>query len=140
MKPGVDYIGVGVGAFIFNDTNAFLMMKRGAHAKNEAGSWMLPGGAVEFGETLQQAIIREVKEEFDIDIVVDKQFITVNHILPDEHQHWVAVHFLTRIQNGTAKILEPDRCDEIRWVTLDNLPSPIAVVNRESIAALIKRN
>ncbi len=48
MRKGVDYIGVGVGGVIFNDEGKVFLAKRGAAARNEAGKWEFPGGAVEF--------------------------------------------------------------------------------------------
>ncbi len=42
---GKDYIGVGVGAMIFNDKGELLLAKRGQAAKNERGCWEIPGGS-----------------------------------------------------------------------------------------------
>ena len=50
MRKGIDYIGVGVGAAIFNKEGKFLLTLRGREAKNERGKWEIPGGSVEFGE------------------------------------------------------------------------------------------
>ncbi|MBD3279522.1 MAG: NUDIX domain-containing protein, partial [Candidatus Pacebacteria bacterium] len=61
-KAGKDHIGVGVGALIFNDEGHLLLTLRGEKAKNERGKWEIPGGAVEFGETIEQALKREMKE------------------------------------------------------------------------------
>ena len=63
MKKGVDYIGVGVGAAIFNREGKLFLTLRGKKAKNERGKWEIPGGGVEFGETFEQALKRELKEE-----------------------------------------------------------------------------
>lgn len=68
MKIGTDCIGVGVGALIFNDEGMILLALRGSDAKNERGKWEIPGGAVEFGETLEDALKREVKEEINVEI------------------------------------------------------------------------
>ncbi len=88
MKPGIDYIGVGVGALIFNDEGKIFLTLRGPKAKNERGKWEIPGGAVEFGETFEQAIVREIFEEHGIHIKVKKLLDICSHIIPDEHQHW----------------------------------------------------
>lgn len=82
MKKGIDYIGVGVGAVIFNQNGGIFLAKRGKEARNERSRWEFPGGGVEFGETLENAIVREVKEEYDfqIEVLLD----VVNHIIPDE--------------------------------------------------------
>ena len=66
FKIGQDCIGVGAGALILNDLEQILLTLRGKAAKNEVGKWELPGGAVEFGETIEQALKREVKEELKL--------------------------------------------------------------------------
>ena len=56
MKAGIDYIGVGVGAMVFNDDGHVFLSQRGKLAKNERGTWEFPGGKVEFGEKLADAV------------------------------------------------------------------------------------
>ena len=73
MKRGVDYIGVGVGAIIVDDKGRVFLAKRGAKAQNERGLWEFPGGAVEFGETLRDALKREIREEYGVTIEVGDQ-------------------------------------------------------------------
>ena len=70
MKRGVDYIGVGVGAVIVDSQGRLFLARRGPKAKNERGLWEFPGGSVEFGERLAEALQREMKEEYGIEIAV----------------------------------------------------------------------
>ncbi len=131
MKPGIDYIGVSVGAIIFNDEGKILLCKRSQNAKNERGCWEAPGGAVEFGETLEHAIVREIKEELGVELKLLKQMPAANHIIPAEHQHWIPSAFISRIKDGKKpKIMEPDKCDEIGWFPLDNLPSLLSIITK----------
>lgn len=46
MKKGIDYIGVAVGAMIFNEEGKLFLTKRGKKARNERGCWEIPGGGV----------------------------------------------------------------------------------------------
>ena len=69
MKQGIDYIGIGVGAAIFNKQGKVFITLRGKKAKNERGKWEIPGGSVEFGETMEQALKREIMEEHGIEIL-----------------------------------------------------------------------
>ena len=126
MKPGTDYIGTGVGAFILNDEGELFLMKRGPESKNEVGYWTVPGGTVEFGEALRDAVVREVREEIGVDIELDGQLPAVDHILPKEKQHWVTTIFPARIIFGTPEILEPSKCSDIGWYPLEALPTPLA--------------
>ncbi len=61
MKRGIDYIGVGVGAVILDEQGRLFLARRGPQAKNERGLWEFPGGSVEFGERLAEALRREMR-------------------------------------------------------------------------------
>ncbi len=121
MKKGVDYIGVGVGAMIFNSEGKVFIAKRGKKARNEAGKWDFPGGAVEFGEACEDAIIREIKEEFDMDIEINEMLGVCNHIIKKENQHWVSPSYIAYHVSGKIKIMEPDKNSEFRWVNLSEI-------------------
>jgi mutator protein MutT len=140
MKPGVDYIGVAAGVFIINDEGKVFLTKRSKHTTNERGTWEIPGGKVNFGETLQDAAKREAKEEYDIDIEILEQFPAQNHLIPEEKQHWVPTCFLCNIVgNKKPRIMEPDKCDEIGWFVFTNLPEPLSIITKIDIAEYQKR-
>lgn len=140
MKKGVDYIGVGVGAAIFDVDGKLFITKRGEKAKNERGKWEIPGGSVEFGETFEQAIKREVMEELGIEIEVLDLLGICDHLIPDEHQHWVAPTFLCRIAKSKPKILEPEKCAEIGWFTIEEAEKlPLSIVTKFDIEQLKKK-
>ncbi len=135
MQPGIDYIGVSVGAIILNERDEFFMSQRGQKARNERGCWEFPGGRVEYGETLQAAIVREILEEFGITIAIERFLATDDHILPDEKQHWVATTYITRLATGIPQILEPEKCAAIGWFTLATLPQPLSLITQYNITA-----
>ena len=122
MKRGTDYIGVGVGAVILNNEGELFLSQRGPLSKNERGLWEFPGGSVEFGETLADALKREMLEEYGIQIEVGELLDVVDHILPDEKQHWVSPAYLCCIVQGTPAIREPGKCSQIGWFRLDEIP------------------
>ncbi len=130
MKKGIDYVGVSVGVMILNSKGEVFLTKRGKKAKNERGCWENPGGGVEFGETLEKAVKREIKEEHGIEIELLEQFPTQDHIIPKEKQHWIATTFLAKIKKGKPKILEPDKCDAIGWFPLNKLPKPLSLITK----------
>lgn len=130
MKRGIDYIGVGVGAIIVKDTGMLFLAKRGNNAKNERGCWEFPGGSVEFGETLAQALRREMREEFCVEIEVGELLDVVDHILPEEGQHWVSPTYICRIVSGEPIIVEPEKCAEIGWFFPDDIPEPLSIISR----------
>ena len=131
MKRGVDYIGVGVGAAIFNEEGKLFLARRGPKAKNERGKWDCPGGGVEFGETCAASLKREMQEEHDIDIEILELLGVCDHIIPDEGQHWVSPTYICRIAKGKPKIVEAEKCDSIGWFTFEEateLPLTITTV------------
>ncbi len=134
MKKGVNYIGIAVGALIFNDKHEIFLTKRGCEARNERGCWEAPGGGVKFNETLQHAIKREIKEEYAVDIKLLKQLPAQNHILLKEKQHWVPSCFISKVKkNQSPKIMEPHKCDAIGWFSLDKLPRPLSIITKLDI-------
>ncbi len=119
MKKGVDYIGVAVGAVIVNREGKILMGLRGRAVRNEAGKWECPGGGVDFGEKLEDTVVREALEEFGITVKVVELLGVCDHFIPGEHQHWVSPVYLCTLESGEPKILEPTKCVQFGWFTLD---------------------
>jgi len=135
MKAGVDFIGVSVGAMIINADGKLLLCKRSKTARNEQGQWEIPGGEVEFGEKLTDAIKREMGEELDIDIELIKQLPAADHIIPADHQHWVPTTFLAKLKGkNSPHIMEPHKCDAVGWFSFDKLPTPLTIITRIDVA------
>ena len=140
MRVGIDYIGVGVGAIIFDEQGRIFLAKRGVEARNERNQWEFPGGGVEFGETLVHAIVREIAEEYGFEIKVEKLLDVVDHIIPYEHQHWVSPVFICRVKGGTPHIREPRKCNEIGWFVLDQIPvANLTSASKKSLESLKRK-
>lgn len=130
LRRGIDYIGVGVGALIVDANGRLFLSRRGAESKNERGLWEFHGGSVEFGEKLADALRREMLEEYGIEIQVGELLDVVDHILPDEKQHWVSPAFVCTISSGEPRILEPEKCAEIGWFAPDQMPAGLTMITR----------
>ncbi len=140
MKKGVDYIGVGVGAVIVDGDGKVFLARRGREVRNESGKWEFPGGGIEFGETMEHALIREVREEYGFQIEVMELLDVVDHIIPAERQHWISPTFLCRPKSGTPSIREPHKCTEIGWFTLDAIPEgQLTIASRKSLESFRKK-
>ena len=118
MKKGVDFIGVGVGAIIVNSEGKLFLAKRGREVRNESGKWEFPGGGVEFGDTLEATLKREIMEEYGVGIKVGELLDVCDHIISAEHQHWVSPSYICSVVAGEPKICEPHKCDEIGWFSV----------------------
>lgn len=92
--------------------------------------WEFPGGKIEKGETKKEALIREIKEELDVEINPYEFLITVEYTYPNFH---LIMHcFLSEITNGEIKLLEHNDCKWLNIDELDNLnwlPADIDVLN-----------
>lgn len=140
MKRGVDYIGVGTGAMIFNTEGKVFIAQRGPKARNERGKWDFPGGSVEFGETCEDAIKREIKEEFDFDIEVIELLEVIDHIIREEGQHWVSPSWIALYESGEPKIMEPDKNTEFRWEWLDDINADeLTSASRKNFETYVKK-
>ena len=120
MKPYPDRPVVGVGAVVL-DGDRVLLIKRG-HAPLK-GQWSLPGGGVEIGETLEQAIAREVLEETGLSVDVGPIVEVLDRISRDaegrvEH-HFVLVDFVCRPGGGVLR--GASDADDAAWVALGDL-------------------
>lgn len=144
MKPGIDYIGVSAGVIILNDKNEILLSKRSKKTRNEQGKWEAPGGVVHFFETREQTVKREIKEELGIEIEIIEPLHTSDEILKKDKQHWVPTTYITRIKkNQTPKIMEPEKCDEIGWFDLKDVPKNLSYITKLDIKEYkkyLKRN
>lgn len=140
MKKGIDYIGVGVGAVIMSEDGRVFLARRGREARNESGKWEFPGGGVEFGETMERALAREVMEEYGFEIEVMELLDVVDHLIPAENQHWISPTFLCKHKGGTPAIKEPHKCHEIGWFELDKIPEQeLTIASKKSLESLRKK-
>jgi 8-oxo-dGTP diphosphatase len=133
MKPGRDYVGIGVGAIVFDDEGRVFLAQRGPSAWNERGTWEFPGGKVSFGEKLVEAVTREFAEEYGMKIEVTELLGVNDHILAVENEHWVSPTYLARHISGEPRILEPEKCTAIGWFALSELPEPLSQVTQDDL-------
>jgi ADP-ribose pyrophosphatase YjhB (NUDIX family) len=105
--------------------SGIILIKR----KNPPYGWALPGGFVDCGESLEQAAIREAKEETSLGITLLSQFHTYSDPTRDFRKHTISTVFIARAE-GTP--VAADDAEEIGIFTRDTLPSPLAF-DHESI-------
>ena len=138
MKIGTDCIGVGCGALIINDRGETLLLKRTSKTRNEAGFWSKPGGGVEFGEKIEDALKREIKEELGVEVEITKFLGFTDSIMKAENQHWVSFNYLAKIAKGEPKNLEPEKHEEMKWFKFTELPENINEYTLEAIKEYLK--
>ena len=103
-----------VAAVIEKDDKIFCAQRN--LAKSMGGKWEFPGGKIEEGETNEEALVREISEEFDSEIKVNEYIMTVEHDYPTFH---ITMHaYLCSLVNGELTLKEHN--DSI-WLTKENL-------------------
>lgn len=137
LRRGFDHIGVGVCAVIHDGKGKILLMKRGPKARDEHGRWDICGGAIEFGESIDKAIRRELKEELCTK-ALEIDFLTV-YDAHREHDgkktHWVQIIHAVRVDPARVSIGEPHKIAEIGWFSADKLPRPLHSQFDKSVGA-----
>ena len=106
---------VGVGAIILRGDQILLEKRKNAPGK---GKWSVPGGLVELGENIEQAVVREVKEETGLDVCEPRLIDVVDHISLGERgavrYHFVIVDYLVTVKSGKLKAASD--ADALKWV------------------------
>jgi ADP-ribose pyrophosphatase YjhB (NUDIX family) len=96
---------VGVGAVIVDDEGKVVLIRR--RYEPLKGEWSLPGGGVEVGETLAEAVAREIREETGLDVEVGPVIEVFDRITRDEGErvryHYVLIDYLCRPVGGTLR-------------------------------------
>ncbi|XP_073131655.1 nudix hydrolase 1-like [Henckelia pumila] len=116
---------VCVAVFLFKGTKVLLGRRRAAVG---FGTFSLPGGHLEFGESFEECAAREVKEETGLDIT-GMEFVKVtNDVLSEPKSVQLIVVLLRAVLSDgsqTPANLEPEKCDGWDWYDWDHLPQPL---------------
>ena len=122
---------IEVVAGVIKDGGRIFATQRGYG--DQKGGWEFPGGKMEPGETPEQALVRELKEELDVEVSVGEKICTVEYDYPKFH---LTMHcFWATIVSGEIKLLEHE---DAKWLDRENLnsvnwlPADIEVVKQLS--------
>lgn len=119
-----------VAALIW-DGDRFLACQRPAN-KARGLLWEFVGGKVEAGETKEEALIRECREELDVTVAVEDIFMEVTHEYPDLTVHLTLFH--AKIAEGVPKKLEHN---DIQWLTIEEIDRyPFCPADEDILARL----
>lgn len=102
-----------VRAYIQNSDGQILFLKKTDNQKIAAGLWVLPGGAIEFGETPEVSLARELKEEINFDITKCELLGTDTRIISSTH--WLGLFYKVYGNNDQICNMEPSKHSELVW-------------------------
>ena len=112
-----------------------ILMLRRAHTGYQDGNYSLVAGHHEDGESLTHTAVREAKEEAGVDI--EPQNLSLKVLVhKKEADERIAVFFAVHHWSGEIQNMEPDKCDDLSWFALDNLPSNTIPYIRAALDAL----
>ncbi len=108
---------LGIGAVIVCNGKILLEKRKGEPGR---GKWSIPGGLVELGETVEQTVMREIREETGLDVEKPELIDVVNYIIVDGNSrvkyHFVMIDYFVKLRGGTLKAA--DDAAELKWVPL----------------------
>lgn len=119
-----------VAGIIRNKDNKILIAQRNMK-KSQGGLWEFPGGKIENNETMEEAIVREIKEELDMNIVFESYFDEKKYIYPEKEINLIALN--CRIVGEKYNVLEHEK---VEWITVEQFdnfefaPADVYFVNK----------
>jgi 8-oxo-dGTP diphosphatase len=120
MRPALPL--VGVGAIVLREGKVLLGKRLGSHG---AGSWALPGGHLEFGETVEACARREVLEECGLELGVVVPGPYTSDVFEEAGRHYVTLFVIAQSAAGEPQCLEPTKCAGWCWFAWGDLPRPL---------------
>lgn len=125
---------LGVRAFVINEKRQIVLVRH-TYVKG----WHLPGGGVEAGETVEQAIVKELKEEANVTVLSRPQLLSFHKNLKASKRDHVALFVVLDFQAGPTPA--PNReIAEVDWFDLDALPANVTPSTRKRIAEYLNGN
>lgn len=115
-------VKVGVGVIVQRSGRVLLGLRQGSHG---AGTWALPGGHLEFGETIEDCARRETLEESGLVLTDIRSGPFTSDVFEAEGKHYVTLFVLARSEQGEPQICEPDKCQRWDWFDWTELPQPL---------------
>jgi len=116
--------------------NSILLLRRFNTGLHD-GEYDFPAGHVDSGETFSEAVFREVKEEVGIDI--EPKDLELIHVIHKKQSDQKRIEIYFRINNWKSepKIMEPNKCDDLKWFSLDELPKNFMPHSRQALKCIL---
>lgn len=127
MKIGVDYIGITTPFYCHDGNGKLLLHKRSENCRDEHNRWDPGSGKLEHGLSIEENILKEIKEEYGCDGEVS-EILPAHDIFREQEgirTHWIAIPGFVKVDASQVRINEPDKILEIGWFSLDELPEPL---------------
>ena len=121
------YVRPSAAGFILNDKGQIYLMRRGQEPHR--GKWMMPGGHMKVGETIEECVKREIKEEVGMDVEIEKLFTVYSDPTQDLRHHALVVFFIVKLIS--QENIETIETMESKWFDLKDVPEDLAYHHRK---------
>ncbi|MFA5933213.1 MAG: NUDIX hydrolase [Microgenomates group bacterium] len=113
---------VGVGIIVRKDNKVLVGKRKSKHGKE---TWGFPGGHLEFMESIEDCVTREVFEETSILVKNIKFASLTNDLFKDSNKHYITIYMVCDFHKGKVKNTEPDKSGKWHWFAWNELPTPL---------------
>ncbi|WP_352419068.1 NUDIX domain-containing protein [Proteiniborus sp.] len=113
-----------------------ILLHRRKNTGYQDGKWdIAASGHVDEGETAKMAVVRECAEELGIDVkIIDLSFVHLSHRISNNGgKAYYDIYFVVNRYDGIPKIMEPDKCSELRWFKINDLPNDIIDIRKAAL-------
>jgi len=127
MIKGQDYTGITIVYLCHDGQGNILLNKRSKKCRDEHGRFDCGGGGLDFDDTVEHTLSKELKEEYCTEIKKSEflGYRDVHRTHEGKKTHWIALDFLIEVDKEKVQNGEPHKFDEVSWFTLDTLPEPL---------------
>lgn len=115
------------------DGDVQILLHRRKNTGYQDGKWDIAGsGHVDEGETAKMAVVRECTEELGIDVkIIDLSFVHLSHRVSNNGgRTYYDIYFVVNKYDGAPKIMESDKCSELKWFKINDLPDEIIDIRK----------
>jgi 8-oxo-dGTP diphosphatase len=120
---------VGVGVIILRDGKILIGERTGNHG---SGTFMIPGGHVEFGETFEDTARKEVEEETGLKNIQIKGLVSISNAISYD-KHYISVGMLAESTDGEPFNAEPDKSRNWQWYDIKDIPQNLFLPTKKVI-------
>ncbi len=126
LTKGEDHIGIGIIYYCHDGNGKVVMSKRSKNTRDEHGRWDIGGGAVEFGETVEDTLRKEIKEEYCTDVVSYEYlgYRDVHRVHNGRKTHWITLDFKVLIDPKKVANGEPHKFEDVSMFSVGAFPTP----------------
>ena len=126
MSEEVNRPRVGLGTYVRKGNTLLFGLRKSKHGE---GTWCVPGGHLELGESWEDCARRKVQEETGLG-VANVRFIGATNDIYDSQKHYITIAMVADWESGEPRVLEPEKCERWEWFGESSYPEPMFLSTR----------